>query len=280
MSNELIEVNMIEKQFDDLLIEEESIIKQTGIQAIHLIGKQLAIAKQKIIDTTGDKRGTGFLEWAQRRFEFKKTIVSLYIKAYKENIIDIKEIWGNKKSVQLTELIPIPMGKYRIIYADPPWKYTEDGLTGVSNKDEYGNVEKHYPQLSTEELCQLKIPETEDNAVLFLWATSPFLEKSFQVINAWGFNYKAGFVWDKIKHNFGYYNSVRHEILLICTKGSCRPDNKKLIDSVQSIERKKHSEKPEELRNIIDKLYSEGKRIELFARKKTDGWDAWGNEIE
>ena len=76
----------------------------------------------------------------------------------------------------------------------------------------------------------------------------------------------------------GCYNSVRHEILLIATKGSCTPDNSELIDSVQSIERTKHSEKPEEFRQIIETLYKYGNKIELFARNKIEGWDVYGNE--
>jgi N6-adenosine-specific RNA methylase IME4 len=77
----------------------------------------------------------------------------------------------------------------------------------------------------------------------------------------------------------GHYNSVRHEILLICTKGSCTPQNVKLFDSVQSIERTEHSVKPEAFREIIDTLYPHGKRIELFARRSLPGeWKGWGNE--
>ena len=171
--------------------------------------------------------------------------------------------------------IIIPSGKFRILYADPPWQY--------SDKKEYrpeGSAENHYPVMSISELCEMKLPEIEDNAVLFLWVTSPLLEDSFKIINAWGFKYKTSFVWDKIKHNMGHYNSVRHEFLLIATKGSCLPDEKILIDSVQSIERtEKHSEKPEEFRNIIDKIYMNGKRIELFARAKREGWDSFGNQL-
>lgn len=120
---------------------------------------------------------------------------------------------------------------------------------------------------------------TEDNSVLFIWVTSPILEECFEVINSWGFKYKSSFVWDKIKHNMGHYNSVRHEFLLIATKGSCQPDIQKLYDSVQSIERKGHSEKPEYFREIIEHIYTLGKRIELFARKPMKGWDVYGNEV-
>ena len=172
------------------------------------------------------------------------------------------------------ETPPVPSDKYRIFYADPPWKYGNKGL------DDYGHAERHYPTMSITELCALPIKElAEDNAVLFLWVTSPLLEECFPVIKAWGFSYKTSFVWDKVKHNFGHYNSVRHELLLVCTRGSCTPDVNKLFDSVQSIERSdEHSEKPEEFRAIIDTLYTHGKRIELFARRQVDGWDAWGNE--
>lgn len=172
-------------------------------------------------------------------------------------------------------------GKYRVWYADPPWQY---GNSGVINEDgdNYGRAERHYPTMSIDELCDMgaKIKKAcEDDAVLFMWVTSPLLEECFPVIKAWGFKYKSSFVWDKVKHNFAHYNSMRHEFLLVCTKGSCTPDVKTLIDSVQSIERSdKHSEKPSEFRELIDMLYPNGNRIELFSRTKADGWELWGNE--
>lgn len=174
----------------------------------------------------------------------------------------------------------LPDAKYRVIYADPPWSYGNSGV--ITESDNYGRAARHYPSMTISELCALgsqvrKMAET--NAVLFMWVTSPLLEEAFEVVNAWGFQYKTSFVWDKIRHNFGHYNSVRHELLLVCTRGSCTPDNAKLYDSVVSLERSdKHSEKPEEFRQMIDSLYTWGKRIELFARTRADGWEAWGNE--
>ena len=161
--------------------------------------------------------------------------------------------------------------KYRVIYADPPWSYGDK-----QNIDGLGGAEKHYPTMPLSEICDLPVP-SEENAVLFLWVTSPLLEDSFKVIKAWGFKYKSSFVWDKVAHNMGHYNSVRHEFLLVCTKGSCTPDVQKLFDSVVSIERTEHSRKPAEFRNIIDTLYPTGNRLEMFAREAPDGWDVWGN---
>ncbi len=172
-------------------------------------------------------------------------------------------------------------GTYRVLYADPPWKYV-----GLNQADEYGHAERHYDCLDDEQLKKYKIgvrlikDMVDKNAVLFLWVTSPLLERCFAIIEAWGFKYKSSFVWDKVKHNMGHYNSVRHELLLVCVRGACKPDVPKLVDSVQSIERSNtHSEKPEEFRKIIDNLYNYGRRLELFHRGSVpEGWDTEGNE--
>lgn len=164
--------------------------------------------------------------------------------------------------------------KYRIIYADPPWSYHNAMPEYVTTPDDY------YTLMSTQEICEMPVSEiTEDNAVLFMWTTSPHLEESFEVVKSWGFKYKTTFIWDKIKHNMGHYNSVRHEILLVCTKGACTPDVRKLFDSVVSIERTRHSEKPEQFREIIETIYTHGNKIELFARQAPAGWDVFGNQI-
>ena len=161
--------------------------------------------------------------------------------------------------------------KYRVVYADPPWQYNDKQDTS-----KLGGAEKKYPTMPLKDICSLPVP-TEGNAVLFLWVTSPMLEDAFQVIHAWGFSYKSSFIWDKVAHNMGHYNSVRHEFLLICTKGSCTPDVPKLLDSVVSIERTEHSVKPKEFRDMIDMLYPVGERLEMFAREAYPGWDVWGN---
>lgn len=216
----------------------------------------------------------------------KKDVLNLASKpAEKQAAVLEKIVSGEAKSMRDAERLTrkaetaksaiMPSGKYRVIYADPPWKYG-DGLT-----ENYGGTQYHYPSMSIDELCAMPIKEiAEDNAVLFMWVTSPLLEECFPIIRAWGFKYKSSFVWDKIKHNMGHYNSVRHEFLLVCTRGSCTPDEKTLIDSVQSIERtNKHSEKPEEFRRIIETIYNHGSKLELFARQNHEGWFIYGNQL-
>jgi N6-adenosine-specific RNA methylase IME4 len=169
-----------------------------------------------------------------------------------------------------TRALAAPTGKYRVLYADPPYDYD---VHHPRRRD-------HYPTMTIDEICALPVRGwTEDDAVLFLWVPSPILERAFEIIHAWGFEYRTCFIWDKVRHNLGRYCSVRHELLLVCTRGSCQPDQRKLFDSVQSIERTEHSAKPHKFYEIIETLYPNGRRLELFARKPRKGWTTWGNEI-
>jgi N6-adenosine-specific RNA methylase IME4 len=201
------------------------------------------------------------------------------VRAEKENMTraDLRKAiqdWEKKSAP------PLPKGKFRVLYADPPWLYNDKCEPGCG-------AENHYQCMSIAELCAMPIKELcHENAVLFLWITSPLLFECAPVIVAWGFTYKASFCWDKIKHNLGHYNSVRHELLLICTKGSCLPDSEPdgepvLIDSVQTIERTRHSVKPDKFYEIIERMYPSGPKLELFQRGKArKGWSNWGLEAE
>jgi len=171
--------------------------------------------------------------------------------------------------------IEAPSGKFRVLYADPPWSY------GNTQPDYQTEQRDHYPVMSMDELCAMPVKDiAADDAVLFLWVTSPILEDSFALIKAWGFRYKASFVWDKEKHNMGHYNSVRHEFLLVCTRGSCQPDVRKLYDSVVTETRTEHSRKPQQFYEMIETIYTQGKKIEFFARNQREGWTSYGYETD
>lgn len=225
-------------------------------------------ARQKILGRDAKLTAKDVHRVAAMEPEKQREVLDKVFTGKAKSVVDARRLLRKEE----TKTAPPLEGKYRVIYADPPWKYGDErdgSTTGATD---------HYPTMSIAELCDLPVADiAEDNAVLFLWTTSPLLEDSFKVINAWGFRYKSSFVWDKIKHNMGHYNSVRHEFLLICTRGSCTPDVVKLYDSVQAIERTEHSKKPEEFRAIIDTLYTHGNKIELFARQPAAGWEVWGN---
>lgn len=267
------------KDAESAALETPSFAVDTSTKAgisTRVIHEELQISKNilpevKEIIKDNDISKTDCLKIARLEPEQQKVVAKKIESKEAKSFIDAIRII---KSENVKEVKPID-GKYRVVYADPPWSYGDKLVDG------YGAAENHYPTMSIKELCDMPIKNiTEDNAVLFLWVTSPLLEDSFQLINAWGFKYKTSFVWDKIKHNMGHYNSVRHELLLICTRGSCLPDINKLFDSVVSIERTAHSEKPEVFRETIETLYTHGNKIELFSRKQNDGWTVWGNQCD
>ena len=252
------------------------------------IAEETGMAKQTLKDTKWVSENVeSSLRKDNLSFNHHKEVASLppekqelFLNRAVENKLSVRdlrnEIKKEKRNDEARHQSELPKQKFQVIYADPPWSYNDKCDSGAIQS---GGVDKHYPTMSINEICELPISDlAEDDSVLFLWTTSPLLEDSFLVINAWGFNYKASFIWDKIKHNMGHYNSVRHEFLLIATRGSCTPDNMKLFDSVQSIERSEHSKKPHEFYEIIETLYS-GSKIELFARNIRDGWSSWGNEV-
>ena len=162
---------------------------------------------------------------------------------------------------------PLPEGEFNVIYADPPWEY-EVPLRG--------SPDLHYPVMPTEEICGLKIPAAKD-AVLFLWATNPKLEDALKVMEAWGFTYKTNMVWVKDRMGTGYYFRGQHELLLVGIKGNFSPPlEENRPPSVLFAPVREHSRKPDEVYEIIERMYPHGRYLELFARRKREGWTSWG----
>jgi N6-adenosine-specific RNA methylase IME4 len=166
------------------------------------------------------------------------------------------------------------IGRYPIILADPPWAYD-------FNKDDADEIENHYPTMDLEAICDLPVSESAlDDCVLFLWTTSPKLEESFAVINAWGFNYRTCAIWDKEWIGPGYYFRQRHELLLVATRGSVPvPAPSSRPDSIFLEKRTAHSKKPEIAYQLIESMYPNLPKLELFSRTAREGWTVWGNQV-
>lgn len=223
---------------------------------------------EKLIDLGIDKKTSSL---AQKMFALPREQQT----AIAKQETSITKALRAEKAAEIAREVSLPDAKYRVIYADPPWSY------GNNQPDYHTEQRDHYPVMPLRDICALPVEQLcEDNAVLFLWVTSPILEESFDVVRAWGFRYKATFIWDKVKHNMGHYNSVRHEFLLICTRGSGVPEVPRLFDSVVTQERSAHSAKPEVFYEIIETLYPSGRKLEMFARSERVGWDGYGHQAE
>lgn len=178
------------------------------------------------------------------------------------------------------------MGKYRIIYADPPWDY---GNTKNLNGHFWGIADRHYPVMKLAAIQQLNILDLcAEDCYLFLWATSPFLPAAFKVITAWGFKYSTvAFVWIKMKNDMsmirmdglGKYTQSNAEYCLLARRGRYFRESRN-VKQVILTPKYKHSHKPDEIRRRIVSLCGDLPRLELFARDTITGWDSWGNEIK
>jgi N6-adenosine-specific RNA methylase IME4 len=191
----------------------------------------------------------------------------------------VKQLRERVREIKASDAPQLPEGVYRVIYADPPWEYG-DKRTNDANS---GSAESQYPTMPIEAICDMPVCDiAASDSVLFLWATAPLLTEAVQVIESWGFTYKAQFVWDKVKGFNGHYNDVRHELLLVATRGSCVPKIDTLDPSIVQAKRTQHSRKPDCFYELIERMYPPGERthVELFARRSRNGWQSWGNQVD
>ena len=163
--------------------------------------------------------------------------------------------------------------KYQVIYADPPRRYD-------FSKDNADKIEVHYPTMNNEDICKLQVP-SEDNSVLYLWATAPKLLEALKVMKARGFKYKTQAVRDKWWVWMWYWFRWQHEILLVWVKGKFSPPIPTMRESsVYKENKSKHSKKPDYFRNLISRQFPDKSKLEMFCRFPAEWRDIWWNEVE
>lgn len=170
------------------------------------------------------------------------------------------------------------MKLYDVVIADPPWafKVYSDKGAGKSPK---------YQTMSASELrafgARVRV-HCAKNCVLYLWATSPFLAEALTLMAEWGWQYKSSLVWCKPHKGTGYWVRNNHELVLVGTRGKPKcPAPAVRQDSVfvgPAVERR-HSSKPATIHNYVELWYPSAHKLELFARTRRAGWDAFGNEV-
>lgn len=172
--------------------------------------------------------------------------------------------------------------KYKVIYADPPWKYrnTNTGGSMIS-----GSAAK-YPTMSLLEICTMNVRDIADpsGSVLFLWTTTPFLVDGSAplVMKEWGFTPKTAIYWRKIMSlGMGFWFRGQVEVCLVGIRGKVKAFRCQKPNFIQSKVRA-HSQKPEELWQLVEpelEKYKLSPRIELFCRgEPRPGWDGFGKE--
>lgn len=163
--------------------------------------------------------------------------------------------------------------RFPTIYADPPWQY--------ANTASRAAAENHYPTLSVDDICREPVRQlAAEHAHLHLWTTNAFLREAFEVIDAWGFEFKSCLVWVKPELGMGNYWRVSHEYLLLGVRGSLT-FRERTQASWLLAQRTVHSRKPRAVRMLIEKV-SPGPYLELYGREsfRDTAWTVYGNQIE
>lgn len=192
---------------------------------------------------------------------------------------------------------------FDVIVADPPWKYG-DKLPGKTR-----GAERNYETMTIKDLCRYftvdkpTLNVSESSAVLFLWKVAAIPEWQY-VCDAWGFKPVSELVWVKTTGKlfqepgpncvtvedgnalmqarlaFGMGRKVRncHEVCVIAQRGKPMEPADKSIRSVFFAPVREHSRKPDEFYRIVERMYPQANRLELFSREDRKGWTCEGNE--
>ena len=177
-----------------------------------------------------------------------------------------------------------PPRKYRVIYADPAWKFGNRNTGGTMKSA----AEAKYTVTSLADMAAMPVAGLADeHCLLVMWWVGAMPQDAINLCKSWGFRLvnMNGFVWRKLTKTgipffgMGFSTRAGSESALIGVRGKLG----ELIDdhSVRAVIEAKvgrHSQKPHEFREAIEKLCGDVPRVELFARDAAAGWDRWGNQ--
>ena len=173
---------------------------------------------------------------------------------------------------------------YQLIYADPPWHFRVR-----SEKGEGRSAKQHYNVMSLDDIAAMPISQiSEKDSVCLMWVIDPMIEQGYQVMRAWGFTPKTvGFYWVKTNMKsegfftgLGYYTRANPEQCILGVRGKGLQRKDKSVPRLIVAPRGRHSAKPIEAYERIERLFGNVSRVELFARNSRQGWSAFGNQVE
>lgn len=177
-----------------------------------------------------------------------------------------------------------PFGGFGVILADPPWSFDNYSALGEAK-----SAKRHYPCMPTREICAMPVEglAAADSALL-LWAISPMLPAAMEVVQAWGFTYRAFAPWAKQTRagkswafGPGYWWRGAAELLIFATRGAPKRADTRAARSIRNLivaPLREHSRKPDDAHTTAEAWFPGARKIELFARAQRDGWTSWGNQ--
>lgn len=190
----------------------------------------------------------------------------------------------NERSDTATSLASL--GRFGTIVVDPPWSFTfSTRKSEAGNNGWRGSTDNHYPTMRYVELLDLPVPLlAADDSVLWLWAVNAMLDDATALMAHWGFEYKNALTWAKTSSKgtpavgMGFWMRGSTEHLLLGVRGRPKPLRRNQPTWFKAPPGK-HSAKPDEAYQIIETL-TPGPYLDVFARRRREGWSVWGNGID
>ena len=157
----------------------------------------------------------------------------------------------------------IVKNKYDVVILDPPWMY------GRKYDPATSRVASPYPEQTKEEIYKTCKDFFKDDCVLWLWTTHRFIWEAKELLEMWGFEYKAILVWDKEKMGMGKNLRMQCEFCLLGKKGNPLWNLSNERDIIRE-GRREHSRKPEMFYELIRGI-THGTIFEYYSRKIKEG---------
>lgn len=187
--------------------------------------------------------------------------------------------------------------KYHCLVVDPPWKvkagrplgsYVVKNGQQIFDQTHQKARDLSYPSMTVEEIKNIPIRLiAENNSHLYLWTINKYVRSAYDIAEAWGFTPSTLLTWAKTPFGGGLGGAfgISSEYLLFCRRGTLKAKTRikgtwfHFKRPYDERGKPKHSAKPEQFQDMIEQV-SPGPYIELFARRKREGWDVWGNELK
>jgi N6-adenosine-specific RNA methylase IME4 len=170
--------------------------------------------------------------------------------------------------------------KYKTIVIDPPWKLQARLKKMIGKKGYHTNLP--YSTMTDKEITDFPINNfAEDDCDLFMWVTHSKLPAGLDIVKKWGFKYHVLMAWDKsggVCMN-GFYR--RTELIIYAYRGKMGVNvgEGSYLPTLFRQAKTNHSEKPKIFYELLRGRTREP-RIDIFARKRHYGFDAYGDQVE
>ena len=192
-----------------------------------------------------------------------------------------------------------PFGGATFIMADPPWSFEDWSEKGDKSK----TPGHHYRCMSLRWIASLPVEAlAAKDCLLWLWATNPMIPQALEVMESWGFTFSTMGHWNKRSRKgkllVGPGRRIRStsEPFIIAKRGAPKVKVRNITSTLLVAQhrqippeelvavidgvRREHSRKPEAAYAAADAMSDPGLRVDLFARKRRDGWIPWGDQID